>query len=388
MLFRSRNALSATFMNFVAGVSPESIQMGVRAAHAIKKGPEAWAEFLAKQSPEVARNLEEAYKVTMSTGRGVSDMLSGVAIRGKGTERIINNRYTRFFQRRNEGVELSVRMPMAYDSLMRGQTYDQAAARVTRYHFDYSDLTEMDQIAKVMVPFWIWTSRNVPLQIVEQWTNPSIYRIYDEIKKNNPVSDKIMMPKWIADWEPMGAGGVNNEGGQWVITPDLPMTRLQQQLEQFVKPSRVIGSFAPIVKLPIEMAAGKQLGIDVGPFKTKQMPARGMDKVFAQVANFIAGENLATRDPKTGEWVLDERVPYFMQNILPFLGQINRVSGGITGGKTTYSERQLGNLYNWLGIPVRYVGPEQQSGEAIGRQFDLRDYVAELVRQGKLTKKK
>ena len=99
-------------------------------------------------------------------------------------------------------------------------------------------------------------------------------------------------------------------------------------------------------------------------------------------------ENLATRDPKTGEWVLDERVPYFMQNILPFLGQINRVSGGITGGKTTYSERQLGNLYNWLGIPVRYVGPEQQSGEAIGRQFDLRDYVAELVRQGKLTKKK
>jgi hypothetical protein len=315
-------------------------------------------------------------------------MLSGVAIRGKGTERIINNRYTRFFQRRNEGVELGVRLPMALDSIKRGQTMDQAIARVTRYHFDYSDLSELDEMAKALVPFWIWTSRNVPLQIVEQWTNPRAYTIYEEIKQTSPVDDKIIMPKWIADWEPMALGGVNRENGQWVLTPDVPINQLDKQLQNLVNPKRLVGQMAPVVKVPIELIAGKQLGIDVGPFKDKLQPAQGLDAVIARLASIAGGENLAKQDPVTGEWLINERVPYIVQNALPFLGQLNRVTGGATGGKPSYGERQLGNIANWFGVPTRYVGPQQQASEAVGRSIEIGDLISQWIEQGKLTKKK
>lgn len=386
--FFVRNGMSATFMNFVAGVSTDNIQLGVRAAHAIQKGPDAWAKFLSKQTPEMAQNLEVAYRATLATGRGVSDQLSGIAIRGKGTERIINNRYTRFYQRKNEGVELAVRLPMAIDSIVRGQNYDQAVARISRYHFDYSDLSELDEAAKALVPFWIWTSRNVPLQIVEQWTNPRAYSIYEDIKQGSPVDDRIMMPKWIADWKPAALGGVNAEGGQWVLTPDVPINQLDKQLQALVDPRRLVGSMAPVVKVPIELIAGRQLGIDVGPFKEKKQQAQGLDELLAQLASIVGGENLAVKDPQTGEWMLDERIPYIVQNALPFLGQINRVTGGLTGGKPSYQERQLGNIANWFGVPTRYVGPQQQSSEAVGRQFEIRDLIAQWIEQGKLTKKR
>jgi hypothetical protein len=384
--FFVRNAMSATFMNYVAGVSTDNILLGFRAARAIQNG--TWEDFLKKQTPELASQLEAAYRATQATGRGVSDMLSGVAIRGKGTERIINNRYTRFFQRRNEGVELGVRLPMALDSIKRGQTMDQAIARVTRYHFDYSDLSELDEMAKALVPFWIWTSRNVPLQIVEQWTNPRAYTIYEEIKQTSPVDDKIIMPKWIADWEPMALGGVNRENGQWVLTPDVPVNQLDKQLQNLVNPKRLVGQMAPVVKVPIELIAGKQLGIDVGPFKDKLQPAQGLDAVIARLASIAGGENLAKQDPVTGEWLINERVPYIVQNALPFLGQLNRVTGGATGGKPSYGERQLGNIANWFGVPTRYVGPQQQASEAVGRSIEIGDLISQWIEQGKLIKKK
>jgi len=43
---------------------------------------------------------------------------------------------------------------------------------VNRYHFDYSDLSKFDEKAKQIVPFWIWSTRNIPLQVANQWSRP------------------------------------------------------------------------------------------------------------------------------------------------------------------------------------------------------------------------
>jgi hypothetical protein len=387
--FFVRNGFSATFMNHVAGVDAEHMLMGVRAARAIGKGPEEWKTFLSKLPPEKSAIYETAWRATEATGRGMSDELAGLSIRGSFGEKAINNSYTRLFQNKNNFVERAVRMPMAIDSLTRGQTFDQAVARISRYHFDYSDMSNVDEAMRKVVPFWTWTSRNVPLQVVEQWANPSAYITYDKIAASSPVGDDIMMPKWISDWNPSAIGGINSEGGQWVVTPDLPNVRLGQQLESLTNPAKLIGQLTPLLKVPIEMAAGKQLGIDVGPFKKKKVPARGIDAaILRSVANLVGGDALVGTDPKTGEPTIDERVPYIVQNILPTLAQLNRVTGGATGGKDSYSERQLANIMNWFGIPVRYVGPKQQSSERRGREIKLKDYLDSLVEQGKLTKPK
>jgi hypothetical protein len=113
-----------------------------------------------------------------------------------------------------------------------------------------------------------------------------------------------------------------------------------------------------------------------------------LDVLAARLASIAGGENLAKQDPNTGEWLINERIPYAVVNALPFLGQLNRITGGVTGGKPSYEERQLGNIANWLGIPTRYVGPQQQASEAVGRSIEIGDLISQWIEQGKLTKKK
>ena len=402
--FFTRNGFSATYMNWVAGVDPEHTVMGFRAARAIGQGPEAWTKFLSGLPAERAAIYETAWKATEASSRGITDELRGAVIRGSFGERITNNSYTRFFQNKNNFVERAVRMPMAIDSLTKGNTYDQAVARISRYHFDYSDASGLDEVAKSIIPFWTWTSRNVPLQIVEQWTHPAAYVTYERIKESSPVGEDVPLPSYIQDTSPIAIGGpasekktiniggmemvVYDDGGQWLLAPDLPNTRLEQQIQQLIDPRRLLGQMAPFPKVIVELAANRQLGIDVGPFKTKKVPAQGLDALLlAPLAKLIGGDALVGED-KQGRVTMDERVVYIAQNILPTLAQMNRLTGGATGGKASYNERQLANVLNWFGIPVRYVGPEQQSSEQVGRKIKTDDYISGLVKDGVLTKEK
>lgn len=382
--FVTRNGLSATFVNIVDGVDVSNIRDGFAAATAARNG-KTWEKFLSKLPAKEREIYENAWKVAEASGRGISDDLSSVAYgRGFG-ERAVNNSYTRFFQRKNDFIERAVRMPMALDSLKKGKTFDQAVSRVTRNHFDYSDLSGFDEALKQWIPFWIWTSRNVPLQMVQQWSNPMVYENYRKLAEASPVGDDIMVPKWIADWNPIALGGPNGEGGQWVLTPDLPNVRLEQQLKQIGTVKGLIGQATPIVKVPIELIAGKQLGIDVGPFQKLDQnteAATGFDKyIFAPLAKIMGGDDWVSKNAD-GETTLDPRVAYVFQNAFPTLAQLNRVTGGQTGGKSSYKERELGNRLNWFGIPVRYVGPKQQESEAMSRQIEVAMFLQDKVNRG------
>ncbi len=377
--FLVRNGISATFMNYVAGVPTDEIIEGAKIGFRIQRNPLNWLDDV----PAADRALyEEAWRATEATGRGLADELAMPSVRASKAEKIINNRVTKKFARANETVERMVRLPMALDTLRKGGSYDEAVARVSRYHFDYSDLSGFDEKAKQIVPFWIWTSRNVPLQAVTQWSRPSVYATYEKIRESSPVNDDLMMPKWIADYSPIGltAGSV--------LAPDLPMSRLNQQLEQFYRPSKIAGQFNPLVKLPLEVLAGRQLGIDVGPFKETKQDARGKDALVGQLLSILTGENLASVD-EAGNVTVDEKVPYIINSLIPSLGTLDRLTGGATGGKATLDERQLSNILNTVfGIPVRTIGEQQQRGEAIRRQFEIKDLVSEMVKQGLIPRQK
>ncbi|CAB4168915.1 hypothetical protein UFOVP1353_18 [uncultured Caudovirales phage] len=397
--FFTRNGISATFANIVDGVKVKNIADGFDAARAIGKGADGsghwwqhknWEEFLASKGAE--RELyETAWKATETSGRGIADDFGGLRVSQTRTQKLTNNPYTRAFQQKNEFVERAVRMPMALDSLRKGKTFDQTVSRLVRNHFDYSDLSPLDEAAKKVIPFWIWTSRNVPLQVVQQWANPAAYSVYNKFAEANPVSGDVLMPKWIADWNPLALGGPNGEGGQWVATPDLPNVRLEQQVKQIGTVKGLLGQLSPIMKVPLEFVAGKQLGIDVGPFQDLKQTtegAVGLDKyLLAPLAQVMGGDAWVKTNAK-GETILDPRVAYAFQNAMPALAQLNRVTGGQTGGKSSYGERQLGNIANWFGIPIRYVGPQQQESEAVNRQFEVAAMFQDLVNSGQILSSK
>jgi len=89
---------------------------------------------------------------------------------------------------------------------------------------------------------------------------------------------------------------------------------------------------------------------------------------------------------ETGEEVqmIADFPSYALGNILPLIANLQRISGGRLGGKESYADRQNAAIATFTGIPIDFVTDRMQGSEAIGRQFDIRDYAGELNRLGLL----
>lgn len=247
---------------------------------------------------------------------------------------------------------------------------DEAVARIGRVHFDYSDLSTADEAMKRYVPFWIWTSRNIPLQLTQMATNPKAYYEYEKLQDSNPVNADLILPKWIQDKSPLGFGiGA-------VLTPDLPHLQLAQKINSVTSVTGLLGQASPFIKLPAEFLANRPLGIDVGDFR-KEKSTNGYMPYLAKLMEYLQGTKYVDYD-KDGNIMMDGRINYIIETALPQLAQINRLTGGWTGGKDTLEERWLSSVLNWLGIPYRGVGPDQENSELTRRDYalqDLRDLV-------------
>lgn len=385
--FIVRNAYSAMFMNWVAGVSARSTLDGYDAIRAYRTyGPTRWLDVLGITDEGERALYETAMRARQVTGRGMFGDLAEPHVGNVVTEKLLNNKFTRGIKRGNEFVEDAVRFPMALDTLRKGGTYTEAVQRISRYHFDYSDLSSLDNLALKFIPFWIWATRNIPSQLANQYMRPSTYAIWENIQNNMPVDAGITMPAWIEKYEPLGlvAFGLPND---IVLRPDLPHQRLEENIMQVIDPRRLAGSAYPMWKIPIEGVAGRQLGIDVGPFKEEQRVAKGLEKPIAEVLALLPFLEKGVGRNAAGERTISDFANYAVSNFFPPIGTLQRLSGGRLGGKDTLSERQLSSIANWFGIPLQEVKETQQRGELINRQFKIADLVDELVKKGYVPKR-
>jgi len=380
--FITRNGFSATFMNYADGVTNSATLTGLKWAgyqvesiRGVKSGKNFsnWIDRAGLTDPAEIAKAEWATRVVMATGHGVTDDFA-IPV-GKRARYVTDNRYLRFYSRKNMAVERAVRLPMAIDSFEKGLTFDEAVARINRIHFDYSDLSKMDQRMKRVVPFWIWTSRNVPLQFTQIATRPKAYYEYERLKKEFPVNPDLIVPKWIQDRDPWGIGQ------NMLLTPDLPQVRLMQQLKSVATPMGIVGMATPIVKTPLELMAGKQLGIDVGTFEQSGDQQTGVvEKPIAKFMEWAFGNKLVSYD-KEGNLMMDPRVAHVIEQAFPPMAQINRLTGGFTGGKDTLNERMKSSWYNWFGIPLREVKESQMRSEVIRRRYVAGDVTEDIQDQ-------
>jgi hypothetical protein len=372
--FVARNGLSGTFMNYADGVTNADIIKGLRWAGHFNDSKQKlvrgdsidnWMARAKINTPEEIAKAEYTVAVLAATGHGMTDDFAAPIAGKRGL--VTNNPYIRFFQRKNTYIENALRMPMALDSYARGQSVDEAVARIGRVHFDYSDLSTVDVTMKRYVPFWIWTSRNIPLQLTQMASNPKAYYEYERLQESNPVNADLILPKWIQDKSPLGFG----LGG--VLTPDLPHLQLAQKINSITSVEGLMGQANPLLKLPTEVLFAKRpLGIDVGDFR-KEKATNGYMPFLAKFMEAIQGTKYVDYDAD-GNIMLDARISYVIETILPQLAQINRLTGGLTGGKDTLEERQLSSVLNWLGIPYRGVGPEQEKSEITRRDYAMQDF--------------
>lgn len=389
--FVIRNLYSALFMNTVAGVSAEAMDEGYKAMWYYHKfGPDKWLDELGVAGP-LRKQYTDALKAVEAAGgsRGFFSEFAEPLVRGTRRERIaktlVENRYTGAIRAANSRVEDYVRFPLALQALKDGDDYVGAVQRVTRYHFDYSDLSQADEWALKVIPFWIWTTRNIPTQIANQWMRPQVYSFYENLQDSLPSDDSVLMPKWLKEYEPFGLTRFGI-GGNVLIRPDMPQTRLMKTLEDLYTPRRLAGQFYPQVKIPIEAALGgkEQLGLGI-PFSEEPMKAKGLDRPVAELYQlFGLGEQLAPTDPITGEQQITEFGSYIAGNFFPLIAQLQRLGGGVLGGKESYNDRQLNAIATFFGVPVYVVTEYQQGSEAKGRQFKIRDFMTHLQKRGYL----
>jgi hypothetical protein len=380
--FIVRNAMTAAFNNLVAGITPlQQAKTFKFAREYYRNGLDSAFDSLSAADRPI---FEEAYRAVVGSGGGQAIDEVMPLIRGK-SSRIYNNAYTRWFQKRNEQAEIWGRMAMAIDGVERGFTLDQNSARIIRYHFDYSDTSRLDEVAKLVIPFWTFASRNMSLQIINQFARPGMYQRYNDLREltEGRASDYPLWPVWLREREPLQLGD-----GRYV-NPDLPQIDLQQQLEQLLVPQRLLGQSNPLIRTAVEGLTQKSLAFDT-PFGTKTQKA-GVTDIPSIALTELFG---LTGGDVSGEFTDDGyQIGRFAQSVgpglLPPLQQLQRyLKSGLgaagqgpespaqqaIGGSQRYAERNFWTtLGTYLGIPYGELTPEQIQGELRRMQYAARD---------------
>jgi len=377
--FIVRNSYTAAFNNFVAGVTFGETKEGIKfATKLLRKGLD---EALAGV-PAAERDLyEQAARVAFASGAGqTADDIIAPVLAGKGAK-WVNKQPVKTWSKVNEGTEVAARFSLALSSLRRGEGFDGALNQVSRYHFDYTDTSSLDDFMRQWIPFWTFASRNIPLQLVNQVARPSMYRRYEALQRNFGISpeDESAYPQWLLNRNPLQFPGMAPGS---VINPDLPFLDMEEQMKMFSDPTRLLSQANPLVKLPIELMGGRQLYQNI-PFTEKKSEVQGPLDFPAYLLGLLSG-GAGTRPD--GTRYTSSRASYAAPNLLPTLGTLQRIIPQ-AGGKDIYQDRQGSSVASFFGLPYRKVGAQEQTNELTRRQYLIQNYLSNLTRTGYLQPK-
>ena len=393
--FHVRNALSAIFMNSSEDVTLKTQMRAVQLWRQFVEADDAvaWMRTLRETNPAAA----DAFRATFGSGAGGQFMERGVSELRQGgariNERIFANRLTRASQRFGANwVEGPVRLALALDSTTKGMTVTDAINRVTRVHFDYGQVSRFDERAKRVIPFWTFMSRNVPLQFTQMWTKPRTYLRYQSFVRNMQlgVEEDPLIPQYIKEaggfdtgirtpgWMrqiPFAGNLLPPEGMPVVLQPDLPHTRLQDDINRFAaaaggqNPGQALSDINPFFTAPFEYAMGKDFftGKEYGPEDWSQ--AQGLGTPLAIALAAVGG---GKRGPD-GQWYLQDKALNALRSLVPPIDRTARLTPGLIEAEPENSDRMLESYLRFLGMPVRTISDDQKQSELANRYYRTRD---------------
>ena len=352
--FHARNAMSNAFMIFAAGgelkYMSEGLEMSKSWLNASKRGlnVEEWLKELPVEMQAKAKTAMDAF---MASGGGMSSDFFDLGRLPKGTKHS---------KELGKWVENHSRFVLAWDGVSKGMDMDAAATRVRKYLIDYADVSTGDQIMRQIVPFWMWTSRNLPLQIGNMWLNPRAYAIYNTIKRNiRADKEGDVVPQWMRE---IGAFKLPF-GNNLYATPDFGFNRVGQQIQELSDPQRLLSNVNPLLRVPIELMGGRQL-YNNRQFSDK--PVQVGNGAGAILQPFLAAAGFGeTRD---GKQFVNDKAYYAVRNLIPFLGTAERLTPSID----TYQQRGYVNpLLGFLGVPGRQLKEQEIQSELARRKGEI-----------------
>ena len=363
--FHIRNAMSNTFMFVAGGAKPQNILRGIEIMRSWEKAAATGMKFdgwIATLPDDVAKKVITARNVSAASGDGLAEALfSDLAFGSKW----VNNKATRTNKRIGEYLEKHSRFAFSYDAVEQGMDFDMALARTRRFLIDYEDRSTLDKAMTQIIPFWMWTSRNLPLQVQTMWTNPRPYAIYNSFKRNfNEDDERDVVPQWMRE---VGAFKLPF-GTNLYATPDFGFNRVQETVNKLASPSRLAGDVTPLLRVPAELISNKMFysGRDFS-----QTPVEVSGGPAALLQPFLQGAGYGNTTA-SGKKLMNEKAYYALRNLFPLLSTAERMSPSIPA----YKER--GNANTWLGFlgaPVKEVTPEMQTSEIRKQQKAMQSLI-------------
>lgn len=277
-----------------------------------------------------------------------------------------------------EKVENLVRGALAYSTLKRGGTMEDAIARVFKYHFDYDDLSAFERsVMRRIVPFYTWTRKNFPLMLEQIVLQPQKFTRYYQLKNNIELysPEEKVVPSYFGENMavrlPFGMGQ-----GQAYMLPDLPFTTLNDITDPSIMGSQV----SPFLKTPLEYAFGQQVFKGI-PLKDEYQPVptwlNGVPGLMPTLGAVGAAERGAD-----GQWMMTQKNQYLVEQFLPSYGKARRLFP--SSDKDT--ARVQGTWANFLfGLGLRTNTPQNIRNEAFSRVDDYMEWVNTQKELGYLT---
>jgi hypothetical protein len=268
-------------------------------------------------------------------------------------------------------VEKLNRFMFTYDGIRQGYSAAESAARTSRFLVDYEDLSSADEFMKQVIPFWMWVSRNLPVQIQNMYANPGIYQKYNNFRRNieDEQGNNPLLPDWLeksgAFKLPFGGGSSYN----LYARPDFgfPGTGSPSPFIEGVSDRASLAQgLNPAIRTLIEAWQGRDLqyGTPIEGFGANAQNVAEDILTPASWLGRIGNIGLAQSDLPGPQWI---------QEIL-----------GVQGPEVKYGEEtyrkdspawqpRVNALMSFLGIPGRIVGPNEEN---VARREYLRELEA------------
>lgn len=394
--FTVRNAMTGVFNNIVYATTPAQFRQGVTFAKNVTRYGLNRALDMAPQGQRA--RYQAAFDMVVATGggRNVDEVIPVVGRqRGQFDNRVVQLGYNvgdmvfRPFagrvgagaRRGNEAVELGIRLPLALNAVDQGFSLEAGAARIARVQFDYTDLSTADRFIKRFIPFWVFASRNIPLQLVNQALRPSAYLAYQRMRDAGGEYDPSL-PRWRAQSGPLRIG-------EWYLDLDLPFQSVSSDIAGLTGLSGLLGQAAPFIRTPVEYVTGQRIAFGTAYPYSEQYRKAGVTDLPGMLLAIASGE---------GETLLEEGlIKGSRQDVaagaLPALANVQRylaaiieaagIEGGqrVVGGPETYYERDpFGTLRKAVGLDLFKLTEEEKSKERARLQRELSELKREEAR--------
>ena len=169
----------------------------------------------------------------------------------------------------------------------------EAAKQVRTYLFNYNELTNADRMTRVLVPFWNWTKRNVPLQMKTLMENPKFAMNIERFKNlfNEGQEGE--------DWQKNS--GIKIPFTDYYTTVPSPT----QDLEMLMNPRQFASSVTPALKIPTEIMFNEKI-FNGSPISYGSENMQGQDLLPYLISNTGIGKN--AYDAFSGERSIGESI--------------------------------------------------------------------------------